>query len=396
MSRKRNDALFGAHVVLATIRSSIKLLRWAMLGLAGIYLASGITMVGPNESGLIVRLGRLEPGIHPPGLFLALPEPFDVVVKVPTRSLQEVALDVWAAKPNEESLQALHPVDQPYSLTGDVNIIRASFAVRYQISDPVNYVFHVQDRDQLRDAILYQAACRTLAGMSVDDALTTRKSFLAEESMRVAQDEMNRLGLGIQLLAFEIRDINPPQSVLPAFQDVVSAKVQAKTLVEPANSYHATAIPQAQGDAYRIGQEADTYAQQVVSRAQGEASAFLAQLKEYQANKEVVRSRLLAETLEQILPTMRVTTVVPSGMGTTRLLMEPQKADGLPQKSSPPEGLYQYQHPGTVPGFSAAPASPSSGVPSLKNNSSSTNLKDDSEQVSPEEMQEQQQESNDQ
>jgi membrane protease subunit HflK len=376
MSRKRNDALFGAHVVLATLRSSISLLRWAILGLAGIYLASGITVVGPNESGLIVRFGKLQPGIHAPGLLFALPEPFDLVVKVPTRSLQEVGLDVWAPKPNEESLQALHPVDQPYTLTGDANIIRASFAVRYQISDPVDYVFQVKDRDALRDAILYQAATRTLAGMSVDDALAARKSFLADESMRIAQDEMNRLGLGIQLLAFEIRDINPPQSVLPAFQDVVSAKVQAKTLVEPANSYHATAIPQAQGQAYRINQEAQSYAQQIVSQAQGEASSFLAQLKEYRANGDVMRSRLLAETMEAIIPKMRVTTVVPSGAGTTRLLLEPQKADGLPQNPTAPTGLYQYQHPNSVPSFSGSAVG---GSPSLKNNQNSTDLKDDSE-----------------
>jgi len=356
MSRKRNDALFGAHVVLATLRSSIGLLRWAMLGLALIYCASGITVIGPNESGLIVRFGRLQPGIHGPGLIFALPEPFDQVIKVPTRSLQEVALDVWAQRPDEASLQALHPVDQPYTLTGDANIIRASFAVRYQISDPINYLFAVKDRDALRDAILYQAAAHTLAGLPVDDAIAARKTYLAEESMRLAQDEMNRLGLGIQLLAFEIRDINPPQSVLPAFQDVVSARVEAKTLVEPANSYHATAIPQAEGDAYRLMQEADAYGEQITAQAEGEAAAFLAQLAEYRKNPGVVRARLLAETMEEILPKMRVTTVMPSGAGTTRLLLEPQKADGvLPNNSSPQtqqsDAQYRYEHPETIPGF---------------------------------------------
>jgi membrane protease subunit HflK len=333
MKRRREDALFSAHAILVALRSSIRILRWGMLVLVLIYLCSGITIVGPNERALILRFGRALPESSAPGLLLAFPPPIDVVIMLPAKSVQEVALEAWSPADESSWRDSLHPAFNPYTLSGDVNIIRARFSVRFQIASPVAYEFGAAERDNLRDAILYQSACRALAGMSVDDVLTTRRDYIGQESMRLAQAEMDRLGLGIQLLAFETREINPPAQVLPAFQDVVSAKVEAKTLVEPARSRHASVIPAAKAEAYRIQQEADAYAQGIVAKARGEVSAFLALLKEYRANPGTVHMRLYAEMLENVLPKVRVATVMPSGRGEIRVLVEPQKGDLIEPKS---------------------------------------------------------------
>jgi modulator of FtsH protease HflK len=338
MSRRREDALFSAHAILSALRSSIRILRWGMLVLVLIYLCSGITVVKPNERGLILRFGRALPKSAPPGLLLAFPAPIDEVIMLPAKSVQEVVLDAWT--PNDDSYRdSLHPARDPYTITGDVNIIRARFSVRFQVANPIAYEFGASEREKLRDAIFYQSACRVLAGMSVDDALTTHRDFIGQESMRLAQEELDRLGLGVQLLAFETREINPPAPVLPAFQDVVSAKVEAKTLVEPARSRHASLIPEATAEAYRIRQEAQSYAQGLTAKAQGEVSAFLALLKEYRANPGTVHTRLYAEMLEKVLPKLRVTSVVPSDRGDLRVLVSPQKADVLAPEQDSDNGL---------------------------------------------------------
>jgi membrane protease subunit HflK len=305
-----------------------------MLVLVLIYLCSGITVIGPNERGLILRFGRALPKSAPPGLLLAFPAPIDEVVRLPAKSVQEVVLDAWT--PNNDSWRdSLHPARDPYTITGDVNIIRARFSVRFQVADPIAYEFGASNRESLRDAICYQSACRVLASMSVDDALTTRRDFIGQESMRLAQAELDRLGLGVQLLAFETREINPPASILPAFQDVVSAKVEAKTLVEPARSRHASLIPEANAEAYRVQQEAESYGQELVAKAQGEVSAFLALLKEYRANPGTVHTRLYAEMIETVLPRLRVSNVMPTDRGDVRILVSPQKADTIaPDQSS--------------------------------------------------------------
>jgi membrane protease subunit HflK len=333
MSRRREDALFSAHAILAALRSSIRILRWGMLVLVLIYLCSGITTVGPNQRGLILRFGRALPKSAPPGLLLAFPQPIDEVVMLPAKSVQEVVLDAWT--PNDNSWRdSLHPARDPYTITGDVNIIRARFSVRFQVADPIAYEFGASERENLRDVICYQSASRVLAGMNVDDALTTRRDFIGQESMRLAQEEFDRLGLGIQLLAFETREINPPAPVVPAFQDVVSAKVEARTLVEPARSRHASVIPEANAEAYRIEQEAQSYAQGLVAKAQGEVSAVLALLKEYRANPQTVHTRLYAEMIEKVLPKVRVSSVLPTDGGEMRILVSPQKPDAIQPSDS--------------------------------------------------------------
>jgi membrane protease subunit HflK len=339
MSRRREDALFSAHAILAALRSSIRILRWGMLVLVLIYLCSGITVIAPNQRGLVLRFGHALPKSAPPGLLFAFPPPIDEVVMLPAKSVQEVVLDAWT--PNDDSYRdSLHPARDPYTITGDVNIIRARFSIRFQVADPIAYEFGARERENLCNAICYQSACRVLAGMSVDDALTTRRDFIGQESMRLAQAEFDRLSLGVQLLAFETREINPPAPVLPAFQDVVSAKVEAKTLVEPARSRHAAVIPEANAEVYRIQEEAQSYAQGLLAKAQGEVSAFLALLTEYRANPGTVHTRLYAEMIEQVLPRVRVSNVVPTDRGEVRVLVSPQKADTIqPNENSTNEPL---------------------------------------------------------
>jgi membrane protease subunit HflK len=354
MKRKREDALFSAHAILAALRSSIRILRWGMLILVLIYLCSGITVIGPNERGLVLRFGRALPKTAPPGLLLAYPAPIDEVVRLPAKSVQDVALEAWAERNDGSWHDALHPLRDPYTISGDVNIIRARFSVRFQIADPIAYEFGASERDALRDAILYQSVCQTLAAMNVDDILTTRRDHIGQEALRLAQAKMDRLGLGIQLLAFETREINPPAQVLPAFEEVVSAKVQAKTMVEPARSRAATIIPEAKAEAYRIQQQAQAYAEGLSAKARGEVSAFLALLKEYRANPGTVRTRLYAEMIEKVLPRLRVATVLPGQGAPLRLLVEPQNGYVVAPPSEDQFGNVQ-----ALPDSTPYPSSPS-------------------------------------
>ncbi|HEY0256694.1 MAG TPA: FtsH protease activity modulator HflK [Candidatus Methylacidiphilales bacterium] len=323
MTRRTNDSLFSGHATLAALRSSIRLLVIGMIFLVLIYLASGVTVVGPNEVGVLLRFGKIQSHIYPPGLLLALPLPIDEVIKVPVKTVQEASLDLWATAPKENDI-SLDPVTQRYSLTGDVNIVRAKFVLRYQISDPIQFVLSANHADQLRDAILYESASQVLGSMKVDDALTSRKYMITLEAMRRAQEKIARLKLGLHLVAFEVREINPPRSVVASFQDVVSAKLQAKTLVEQANAYAATELPSAKADAYRTEQNADAYAQQVVAKAQGEASAFLAQLHEYKANPVNMRARLIGEMRQTVLPETKILSVMPDQGGDSTVLLSPK------------------------------------------------------------------------
>jgi len=310
----------GPAAVLHAMQSSVRLLRWGLLALVAVYLGSGIAVVGPNETAFILRLGKLQPGLHGPGLLLALPPPFDEVVKVPTRSVQEIHLDAWDSSGIGSG--TLNPVDDGYTLTGDANIIRAKFSVRYQVSDPAAYMLTVKSRQPLLEAILYRAATDVIARMKVDDVLASGLETLRTQALNVAQARIDRLGMGVRLLAFEVNEIIPARQVQPDFEDVVSARVQSRTLVENAQSYRATEMPKAESDAYRIKQEADAYAADLVAKATGEASAFEAIDQQYRLAPDLMRKRLYADAMETILPHLKSTKVVSPSNGGLNLLLQ--------------------------------------------------------------------------
>lgn len=330
------DIGFGAAAVLQAMKSSVKLLRWGMLLLAVIYLVSGVTVVGPNETAFVLRFGRLQPGLHGSGLLLALPEPIDEVVKVPTRSVQEIRLDAWESPPSIEGYtgDALDPVRDGYTLTGDANIIRARFSVRYQVADPVAYMLTVKNQPALLEAVLYQAATDVIAQMKVDDVLASGLETLRAQAMRGAQAQLDQLGVGVLLLAFEVREITPAQQVLPAFEDVVSAQVESRTLIEQANSYRASELPGANAAAYRLKQEADAYAQDLVAKATGEAAAFEDIDQQYRVAPELMRTRLYADAMETVLHHLQSATVLQPSGSSLKLLLQPGYG---PQSPSTPQ-----------------------------------------------------------
>lgn len=327
-------ASFSTTAALKALQSSIRFLRWGLLILALVYLGSGVRIVGPNESALVLRFGRLLPKIHPPGLLLAFPPPIDEIAVVPVGVVQEIQLDAWAPPasfPERVSADALdgalNPERDGYALTGDANIIQARFSVRYRAADPVAYVLAARDRPRLLQAFLEQSISSVAATKGIDAILTRALDDFREASLREAQARVDRAGLGIHLLALEIRQMIPAWPVIPAFQEVISAQVEGRTLVEEANRYRSAEQPAADAQAYRVREEAVAAAQELTARSQGESAAFRLLLKKYQADPEVVRTRLYLETMEEVLPFLKTTALFPSGAGAVRILLRPGRVD---------------------------------------------------------------------
>ncbi len=70
-------------------------MHWWVATMTLLYVASGITIVKPDEVAVILRWGRLvgaTPAFqeHGPGLLFALPRPVDRVVRVPVKHVWEV------------------------------------------------------------------------------------------------------------------------------------------------------------------------------------------------------------------------------------------------------------------------------------------------------------------
>jgi membrane protease subunit HflK len=116
------------------------------------------------------------------------------------------------------------------------------------------------------------------------------------------QEILDRFEMGIQIVMVKLQDVNPPDPVKAAFNEVNEARQEKERMINQAQEAFNREIPKAMGEARKTMAEAEGYATERVNRAQGDVSRFSAVLKEYQGAKEVTRHRLYLETIGEILP----------------------------------------------------------------------------------------------
>ena len=282
----------------------------AVIVLLGAYLSSGVYFVRPNEAGVVRWFGQASAASRrvPPGLHYALPWPVCQVDRPTTTDVRRVYVGML---PDEREaiargdMQTIIVSAASDMLSGDVNILKVSLVVQYQVSDPAAYLFGTAAPDALVRDTVQAMLIEALAGLPVDQALTAAKSRLQAETLSAAQDLLNRYGVGVQLVAANLQSIEPPRAVIAAFQEVVSAKKDGERAVDAATTEANRIVPRARGDAARIHEEAEGYRQMRIGRARGDAARFLSVLAEYRKSPEIFRQRLLLQTLETVLGRVR-------------------------------------------------------------------------------------------
>jgi membrane protease subunit HflK len=116
----------------------------------------------------------------------------------------------------------------------------------------------------------------------------------------------------------ELQQVQPPEEVRAAFDDVVAAAQDANLLINQAMGYENEVIPRARADAIELTESAHAYRDAKIAESLGEAERFTALLAAYQAAPEVTRKRLYLETMEAVLPSVE------------KIIIEPGAANILP------------------------------------------------------------------
>jgi membrane protease subunit HflK len=147
------------------------------------------------------------------------------------------------------------------------------------------------------------------------------------------QEQLNKLfpkGIsGISIGTVQFQDINPPDPVKPAFNEVNEADQDMERLVNEAQETYNRVIPKAFGDAKKMVEEAYGYQAQRINNAQGETQRFNDILKEYQNAPEVTRKRMYLETMKEILPTVESVYVIDKDQQAPLPLLNITSASGM-------------------------------------------------------------------
>jgi membrane protease subunit HflK len=264
------------------------------------WLASGIYTVGTDEVGVVTQFGKLRNAALRPGIHYCLPWPIEQAVTPRVTDVKRLEVgfkmfgDLWS-EPRRSDI-----------LTGDENILKVMMVVQYKISDAEKYLFRAAEPDWLVERAVDTAMSVKLAGLPVDDVLTTAKGEIQVDTIREAQHLLDSYSSGIRLVGGNLQTVDPPYPVRDAFKDVASAKKDSERMIDDARGYESSVLPWANGEAQRIISEADGVYAQRVNRALGEADRFTRVLAEYEQAKTVTRTRLYLDAMEKVLSGMRV------------------------------------------------------------------------------------------
>jgi modulator of FtsH protease HflK len=269
-----------------------------------VFLFTSYYQVEPDEVGVVQRFGRFV-GTSGPGPHLKIPFGVDSVTKVPvqrTLKLEFGFRTVRAAIKSEFAPPTPETAAESAMLTGDLNVAVVEWVVQYKITDPKKYLFDVREPTAtFRD--MSEAVMRQVVGdHSVDEVITIGRETIALEAKQQLQDLCNLYGIGIDVQQLVLQDVNPPDPVKPAFNEVNQAIQEKERAINDAWADYNKSVPRAKGEAEQAIRSAEGYALERVNKAQGDASRFEALYEEYRKAAAVTRKRIYFETLAQVLP----------------------------------------------------------------------------------------------
>ncbi len=241
--------------------------------------------------------------IEDPGLHMKLPLGIETINRVKVRYVFKEEFGFRTLKPGVRTLYSDQNFkDESLMLTGDLNLAVVEWIVQYKISDPKAYLFTVRDVEQtIRD--VSESVVREVVGdRSVTEVLTTGRMEVAEYVQRDMQAILDSYGIGIKIGTVKLQDVNPPDVVKPAFNEVNEAKQEKERMINQAWEAYNQQIPLADGEAKQVFQSAEGYRLNRINRARGDAENFREVWRAYRISKDVTRKRLYLETMNEILP----------------------------------------------------------------------------------------------
>ena len=276
---------------------------WAPVIVGGVALAwvaiTSVHFIQPGEQAVVTWLGGKYSHSLDSGTNFTAPFPLQMVEK---ENVTKVRLE----KVPDGNVEKL-------ILTGDQNLVDLSYLIRWNISDLALYKYQLGDP---RNALLEigEAAMRAaVARQKLDEVLTGEGRAEVEQDVRAAmQARLDAYRSGISVQGIEINKVDPPSRVEEAFKDVSSAQQDADAAINRSRAV----------------------AQQLLARAQGDASEFNDIYEEYKLAPEVTRRRLYYETMESIL-SKTDKTIVQSGNVVPYLPLPEVKARSKAQPPRP-------------------------------------------------------------
>ena len=293
------------------------ILKWLIpLVIILILFADCFYNVNEQEQAVVTMFGQVQQ-VNGAGLYLKIP----ILQRVKKVDTTTKGVPIGYRAENGEGGKSEVVDAESMMITSDFNFVDVDFYLEYRVSDPVKYLYASTEPEKIL-ANLAQAAIRSaVVDYTVDDVITTGKSQIQADVKDRLIDKLTEADIGLQLVNISLQDAEPPTSeVMEAFKAVETAKQGADTAINNAKKYQNEQIPAAEAEADKIIQDATAEKEARIAEAAGQVERFNRMFEEYSKYPLITKQRMFYETMESLLPGLKV--IITDGQTETMLPLD--------------------------------------------------------------------------
>lgn len=258
---------------------------------------TSVYTVNDEEVGIVRTFGSITK-ITQSGVHFKLPYPIQQADAINISKANTIEIGVTASKQEKEDAVENGSVH----LTADGNILLINMLVEWKVSDPKAYLVNSENPDKILENSIIAALRSVIGNSPIDSVMGDGKIDAQIKTKEQLEKLISKYNIGVQIMDVNIREAQPPEQVRKSFENVSDALSQKKTLVSKAEDYKSQKLSAAESEAQKMTSEAEAYSEEKLSKAKAETARFDNLYEQYKLSKDVTRTRLLIETLEEVLP----------------------------------------------------------------------------------------------
>ncbi len=326
------------------VHSTLRMLPAAGVALvAAGWLLSGVTILQPEQRAVYERFGAPR-AVWQPGLHIGLPWPFGLARVIDNGAVHQIVVsDITDAAgvadvTNDASVAALlipadarapeqldrlwdvaHPWETSQVIAGanaqqqNFEIVSADVRLDYRIgasdADARAALYRAANIADVTRAIANREIVRYLASHTLDALVEARQTVIADAIRHATQQQLDRLGSGIEVTAVVIESVHPPAGASAAWHGVQAAQIRTAASVAEARGLAATLVGTAHERAQASVAEANASAAETLSAAHMQQTTFSADIAAQQAGGPAFAFEYYLRNLQQGLQNANLTVI---------------------------------------------------------------------------------------
>lgn len=204
-------------------------------------------------------------------------------------------------------------------ITSDFNIVDVDFYIEYKVSDPLKASINKEEHYAIIKNLAQSYIRDTVGVNTVDSVITTGKAEIQQKIQDSLKQRIMDEDIGYSIERVSIQDADLPTSdVQEAFRNVENAKQSMVTKQNQAKQYQSEQIPAAEAQADGLIRNAEATKEKRINEAKGQVARFEKTYEEYKKYPLITKKRMFYETMEGVLPSLKV--IINSSDGTQTLL----------------------------------------------------------------------------